>query len=157
MFRNDFADRRYVFCRENTIIQPPSRSSIGIKNDTLLLTWASGGQQISWSWRTCWTVREAPLSHLDSWKVPYCKKKRTVSAKAIKLQYQTKTEESFRNWSEKWKGLREKSAMTSAKEKIAGRRRRGPRFGCSGVNQKSCRIQWKRAARLKQQEIFIPQ
>ena len=50
--------------------------------------------------------------------------------------------------------MREKSAKTSAKEKVAERRRRGPRFGCSEANQK---IRIIRAARLKQQEIFIPQ
>ena len=38
------------------------------------------------------------------------------------------------------KGPREKSATTSAKEKVTGRRRSGPRFDCFEANQKSCRI-----------------
>ena len=40
----------------------------------------------------------------------------------------------------KRKGPKEKSATTSAKEKVVGRRQRGPRFVCSEANQKSCRI-----------------
>ena len=70
---------------------------------------------------------------------------------AIKLQYETKTAESFRNCTrmekiekEKRKGPREKSAMTSTTEKVVGQRRRGPRYGCSEVNQKSCRIRRRR-------------
>ena len=74
---------------------------------------------------------------------------RTVLAKAINLQYQMKTAESFRNRrrkkgkieKEKQKGPREKSATTSAKQNVTGQRRRGPRFGCFEVNQKSFRIQ----------------
>ena len=33
-----------------------------------------------------------------------------------------------------------KSTMTLFKDKVAGQRQRGPRFGCSEVNQKKCRI-----------------
>ena len=56
---------------------------------------------------------------------------------------------------EKRKPTTGKSATTSTKEKVAGLRPlEKSKVGFSEANQKSCRI---RAARLKQQEIFIPQ
>ena len=58
---------------------------------------------------------------------------------------------------EKRKEHREKSKMTSAKEKVVGQRRRGPRFYCSEGIKRAAESDEKRAARLKQQEIFIPQ
>ena len=49
-------------------------------------------------------------------KVVYFKYGRTVSARAIELQYQTKTAEGFRKTDETRKGPGEKSATTSAKK-----------------------------------------
>ena len=61
--------------------------------------------------------------------------------------------------------------MTSTKVKVTGRRQRVPIFGCSEANQglvsgsragslpakRAAKSNEKRAAKLKQQEIFIPQ
>ena len=57
-------------------------------------------------------------------KVVCFKYGRTVSAKTIKLHYQTKTSETVKkkkgNIEKEKRGPREKSATTSAKEKVAG-------------------------------------
>ena len=53
----------------------------------------------------------------------------------------SKERELQKNFREKRKGPGKKISRTSAKQKVAGRRRRGPRFGCSEANQKNVRIQ----------------
>ena len=80
---------------------------------------------------------------------------RTVSTKAIKLQYQTKTAGSFRNTQTKRTGGEEHNEFCNRKHR--GTKMESLQYLAVLSELKELRNQMKRTARLKQKEIVIPQ